>query len=170
MPYRYGGFWRRGLAYLVDKAILFLIHLLFLLVGVFALRAGFDHLDPDKIMDRFLFLYYGTTHLLGMLYFTYFHGTTGQTPGKMLFGLQVIQASGEKMTPGIAFLRWVGYIFSGLIFFLGFLWILFDRKKQGWHDKLAGTLVICRQEEVLPPEEVSQPEEVPQPETGQKMP
>jgi len=145
--YRYGGFWKRTLAFLVDKIILFFICLLFLLVGLSALNTGFNGLEPGKSMGRFSLIYYGMTHLLGMLYFTYFHGTTGQTPGKMLFGLQVIQSSGEKMTPGIAFLRWVGYIFSGLIFYLGFLWIAFDGKKQGWHDKIAGTVVIYRQEE-----------------------
>lgn len=145
-PYRYGGFWIRALAFLVDKLILFFICLIFLLVGLSALHAGFDAVEPGDIMGRFMIIYYAMTHLLGMLYFTYFHGTTGQTPGKMLFGLRVVQTSGEKITPGIAFLRWVGYIFSALIFYLGFLWIIFDGKKQGWHDKIAGTIVIYRQE------------------------
>jgi len=36
----------------------------------------------------------------------------------------------------------VGYLISALIFYLGFIWIAFDRKKQGWHDKIAGTCVI----------------------------
>jgi len=147
MPYRYGGFWKRSFAFLVDKMILLFICLIFLFVGLSAMSAGFNNIEPEMIMERFIIVYYLLTHLLGMLYFTYFHGTTGQTPGKMLFGLQVIQSSGEKMTPGIAFLRWVGYIFSGLIFYLGFLWIAFDGKKQGWHDKIAGTVVIYRQEE-----------------------
>jgi len=151
--YRYGGFWKRTLAFLVDKIILFFICLLFLLVGLSALNTGFNGLEPGKSMGRFSLIYYGMTHLLGMLYFTYFHGTTGQTPGKMLFGLQVIQSSDEQMTPGIAFLRWVGYIFSGLILCLGFLWIIFDKKKQGWHDKIAGTLVIDRHEDLPYPEE-----------------
>jgi hypothetical protein len=46
------------------------------------------------------------------------------------------------MTPGIAFLRCVGYLISGPVLCLGFLWIAFDGKKQGWHDKIAATLVI----------------------------
>ncbi|OPY89633.1 MAG: RDD family protein [Syntrophus sp. PtaU1.Bin208] len=145
--YRYGGFWKRSIAYLVDKVILFFICLLFLVVGLSALNSGFNGLEPGKVIGRFSLIYYVMTHLLGMLYFTYFHGTVGQTPGKMLLGLQVIQSSGEKMTLGLAFLRWVGSIFSGLILYLGFLWIIFDRKKQGWHDKIAETLVICRYEE-----------------------
>ncbi|OPY06364.1 MAG: RDD family protein [Syntrophus sp. PtaB.Bin001] len=151
--YRYGGFWKRGFAFLVDRMILFFIYMIFLFVGKAALNSGFNSVELE-LSQRFL-IYYLTMHLLGMLYFTYFHGTTGQTPGKMLFGLQVIQSSGEQMTPGIAFLRWVGYIYSGLILNLGFFWIIFDRKKQGWHDKIAGTLVICRHE-VPPPAESDQ--------------
>ena len=77
-----------------------------------------------------------------MFYFTYFHGAGGQTPGKMIFGLKVVQSTGEQMTFGIAFLRWVGYIISGTVFYLGFVWIAFDGRKRGWHDKIAGTVVI----------------------------
>jgi uncharacterized RDD family membrane protein YckC len=63
----------------------------------------------------------------------------------MIFGLKVVQTrgeKGEKMTPGIAFLRWVGYLVSSLFLYLGFIWIAFDGKKQGWHDKIAGTIVV----------------------------
>jgi uncharacterized RDD family membrane protein YckC len=77
-----------------------------------------------------------------MVYFTYFHGATGQTPGKMALGLKVIQNTGAPMTFGVAFLRWVGYIISGIILDLGFAWIAFDRKKRGWHDMIAATYVV----------------------------
>jgi len=60
----------------------------------------------------------------------------------MIFGLKVVQSTGEKMTLGVGFLRWVGYIISGMVFYLGFIWIAFDGKKQGWHDKIAGTVVV----------------------------
>ena len=77
-----------------------------------------------------------------MAYFTYFHGTTGQTPGKRLLGLRVVQETGEPIGLGTAFLRWVGYIVSGIPMLMGFLWAGADRRKQGWHDKIAGTVVI----------------------------
>ena len=48
------------------------------------------------------------------------------------------------MTFGLAFLRWVGYILSGIFLYLGFLWIAWDGRKQGWHDKIAGTVVVRR--------------------------
>jgi uncharacterized RDD family membrane protein YckC len=46
------------------------------------------------------------------------------------------------MTFGLAFLRWVGYLISTLAIYLGFLWIAFDRKARGWHDIIAGTVVV----------------------------
>ena len=42
----------------------------------------------------------------------------------------------------MAFLRWIGYMLSSLPLNLGFLWVAFDARKQGFHDKLAGTVVI----------------------------
>jgi len=79
-----------------------------------------------------------------MAYFIYFHGATGRTPGKMLLNLQVVTTDGAPIGFGIAFLRSVGYIVSGLIFGLGYIWAAFDRRKQAWHDKIAGTVVIIR--------------------------
>jgi uncharacterized RDD family membrane protein YckC len=147
---RYGGFWRRLFAFLVDKAILYFVSLILFLIGLLAL--GLRHNLMDRIptspadlthgMGIFALLYLTASLLAGMTYFTWFHGITGRTPGKMLLGLRVIQASGDPMTPGIAFLRWVGYLISGPVLCLGFFWIAFDGRKQGWHDKIAATVVI----------------------------
>ena len=145
----FGGFWRRSMAFFIDKAILFFISLLILFVGLLALWIGFPARYRDilpgglaQLSITFLIAYIFMAALLHMLYFTYFHGTNGQTPGKMILGLQVVQSTGEEMTLGIAFLRWVGYFASTVLFYIGFLWIAVDGKKQGWHDKIAGTLVI----------------------------
>ena len=144
-----GGFWRRCVAFLIDKTILFFISLILFFAGILALSLGFQSYDGTfsvetftKQAGTFAISYYIMTVLLNASYFTYFHGTIGQTLGKKFLGLKVIQSTGEPMTLGIAFLRWVGYLISGLIFYLGFIWIAFDRKKQGWHDKIAGTCVI----------------------------
>ena len=145
----YGGFWRRMMAFLIDMIILFSTSLFILFVGILVLSMSFlahyCEFVPERLMAAaisFLFVYLLMAVFIGMLYFTYFHGATGQTPGKMIFGLRVVQATGEKMTFGIGFLRWVGYIISSVIFILGFIWIAFDGKKQGWHDKIAGTAVV----------------------------
>jgi uncharacterized RDD family membrane protein YckC len=145
----YGGFWRRMMAFFIDNIILFIISIFILLVGLLALSLGFlSHCSeflPERLAEvtlTFMFLYFLMTAFISMLYFIYFHGTTGQTVGKMIFGLKVVQSTGEKITLGVGFLRWVGYIISGIVFCLGFIWIVFDRKKQGWHDKIAGTVVV----------------------------
>ncbi|MBX3146262.1 MAG: RDD family protein [Gemmatimonadales bacterium] len=69
----------------------------------------------------------------------------GLSPGKQLLGLQVVnQQSGA--IPGLAtmFVREiVGRFLSGLVFGVGYLWALFDKNAQAWHDKLAGTVVVA---------------------------
>ena len=147
---RLGGFWRRAVAYGIDKIILHVICILLLLSGMLAsglnlpaYHHGHGRGFFDSILDgRFLVFYYAVTIFVNMIYFIWFHGATGQTPGKILLGLRVVQTTGDPMTFGVAFLRWVGYIISAAGFCLGFIWIIFDRKKQGWHDKIAGTVVI----------------------------
>jgi uncharacterized RDD family membrane protein YckC len=145
---RYGGFWRRLVAYAIDKIILYLISLFLLLTGLFALGRGGISLgrivatgDLPRGMGFFAVAYLVAMFITDMIYFTWFHGSVGQTPGKMILGLRVVTAPGAKMTFGVAFLRWVGALISGLFLSLGYLWIAFDGKKQGWHDKIAVTLV-----------------------------
>ncbi len=149
MENNYGGFWLRAVAFLIDIIILKFTSIVLLFIGIVALNSGFQSYEYDlsvntfaNITCKFVAIYYIMTVFLYAVYFTYFHGTTGQTIGKKIFGLKVLQSTGEPMTLGIAFLRWVGYIISGLILYLGYIWIAFDRKKQGWHDKIAGTCVI----------------------------
>jgi len=151
---RYSGFWRRVMAFLIDMVILYFISLVLFFIGFMVLHTGSVSRFPGVSlteMGSFVILYCIVTLLVYMLYFTYFHGIAGQTPGKMILGLLVVQTTGEKMTPGIAFLRWVGYIISSLFLYLGFIWIAFDGKKQGWHDKIAGTVVIqVRRDKKMP--------------------
>lgn len=67
----------------------------------------------------------------------------GMTPGKKLLGMRVVKEDGTSAGFFTMFIReWIGKAISGLIFSLGFLWILFDRDKQGWHDKLMSTYVV----------------------------
>jgi uncharacterized RDD family membrane protein YckC len=148
MTGRYGGFWRRLLAYIVDWIILYFVSLILLVMGIIALGpegslfaaiAGTGGLPRG--LDLFLAFYAATVLFTGMGYYIWFHGAGGQTPGKMLLRLRVIQVNGEAITFGIAFLRWTGSLVSGLVFGLGYIWIAFDPKKQGWHDKIAATLV-----------------------------
>jgi uncharacterized RDD family membrane protein YckC len=65
------------------------------------------------------------------------------TPGKMLLHARIVDAkTGADPRPMQLLIRYVGYFVSTIIFGLGFLWIAFDGRKQGLHDKMAGTVVV----------------------------
>jgi uncharacterized RDD family membrane protein YckC len=83
--------------------------------------------------------------LVTLVYFMYFWSFLGYTPGKFLLGLKIVRRDGSKLTLGRAFLRFIGYWVSAIPLFFGFIWIIFDRRRQGWHDKLADTQVIYTQ-------------------------
>jgi uncharacterized RDD family membrane protein YckC len=150
----FAGFWRRAVAFMIDRIILYFAYLFILFAGIAALSRGFplDRGMPVRtIMDfslEFAISYCLAIGLINMSYFTYFHGATGQTPGKMVMGIKVVKVTEEKMTFGTAFLRWVGHLISGAVLYLGFLWVLIDKRKQSWHDKIAGTFVVRIGEEV----------------------
>lgn len=82
--------------------------------------------------------------VLSLAYFTYFEGSaSGQTIGKKAVGIRVIDfGGGGSIGYGRALIRWVGRIVSSLIIFLGYLWMLWDKEKQTWHDKMANTVVV----------------------------
>ena len=66
------------------------------------------------------------------------------TLGKYLTGIKVIDDSGNPITPVIALKRNLTKFVSIAAFGLGFIWILFDGKNQGWHDKIQRTYVVKR--------------------------
>ncbi|MCX7817409.1 MAG: RDD family protein [Syntrophales bacterium] len=144
----YGGFWRRFFAAIIDQLILNFFYALLLILSLLGGYLGLlsfptDH-DLESLMKSggvFIIAYHISCMLINMCYYVYFHGTTGQTPGKKALGLRVVPISGGDMSFGIAFLRWVGYLISSIFFMLGYIWIAFDKRKQGWHDKIAGTVV-----------------------------
>ncbi|MCB1833540.1 MAG: RDD family protein [Geminicoccaceae bacterium] len=69
--------------------------------------------------------------------------TSQATPGKMVMGLRIVDAETGGM-PGVGqyTLRYFGYLVSGIPFALGYLWMLFDSRRQTWHDKIGRTVVI----------------------------
>jgi uncharacterized RDD family membrane protein YckC len=74
-------------------------------------------------------------------YFVLFWVLVGATPGKRILGLKVMRAGTQRLSWGRAIVRYIGYWISALPIFLGFLWILVDTRRQGWHDKLADSIV-----------------------------
>ncbi len=69
--------------------------------------------------------------------------TRGQSPGKIAIGIKIVKTDGTSVGVGTALLREViGKIVSTILIFLGYIWILFDSKNQGWHDKISDTIVV----------------------------
>ena len=75
-------------------------------------------------------------------YLITFWAYRGATPGKMALGLRVVRQDGEDVDVSVAALRFVGYMVSGIVLGLGFLWVVCDSNNEGWHDKIAKTRVI----------------------------
>lgn len=152
--YKYAGFWRRLVAYTIDGTIIFFTFIVLFTIVSLAFFSGAisgssrawvaDLADPTRFSSIIIFIWIFCISI-NIAYFTYFHGTTGRTPGKMLLGLQVLSVDGTPISFGIAFLRSIGYFVSS-IFYLGFIWAAFDKRKQGWHDKIADTVVIIREQ------------------------
>jgi uncharacterized RDD family membrane protein YckC len=156
--YKFAGFWRRLVAFMIDSTIVTIIFVVLLVIAGLAFffgamsadnNAWINNLANLKAFSSILLLTMVFYIAINTAYFTYFHGTTGRTPGKMLLGLQVLSADGTPISFGIAFLRAVGYLVSSLLgtIPIGFIWAAFDKKKQAWHDKIAGTVVIIREQQ-----------------------
>ena len=156
--YKFAGFWRRLVAFMIDSTIVTIIFVVLCVITALAFffgamsadnNAWINNLANLKAFSSILLLTMVFYIAINTAYFTYFHGTTGRTPGKMLLGLQVLSADGTPISFGIAFLRAVGYLVSSLLgtIPIGFIWAAFDKKKQAWHDKIAGTVVIIREQQ-----------------------
>ena len=81
---------------------------------------------------------------VGLVYFGYLEGSgSGQTVGKRMLGIRVIDFStGGPIGFGRGLLRYVGRIASTIVCLLGYFWMLWDKEKQTWHDKIATTVVV----------------------------
>jgi uncharacterized RDD family membrane protein YckC len=164
----YAGFWIRFVAYLIDSIPSLIIAGLLIAP---AIGAGVDAMrevplpPPGAAPDSPEYLewqraisermneafepmttsFFSVAQLFPIVYFIGFWTVLGQTPGMMLFGMHLVRdADGSPPGFGRSILRYVGYFVSSLLLFIGFIWVAFDRKKQGWHDKLAGTVVVRR--------------------------
>jgi uncharacterized RDD family membrane protein YckC len=75
-------------------------------------------------------------------YFIGFWATSGRTPGYQAAGLQLVRADGSRPGLSTAVMRYIGTILSWSFFCLGYFWMLWDSRRQTWHDKIAGTQVV----------------------------
>jgi uncharacterized RDD family membrane protein YckC len=141
---QYAGFVTRLVAYIIDQLIIAGVISLVTVVAGFVMQSL--HINEligaqriAQVIMAILALLLIVSFLI--LYNIGFWMLAGQTPGKRLMGLRIVRTDGERITLGPAILRWLGYWLSAILF-LGYLWVLVDDRRQAFHDKLAGTLVV----------------------------
>ncbi|GEM_PF-1351265 len=132
----YIGFWPRLAATIIDSVILLVITIP-LLIAIY----GWGYIDDERfIVGTYDFLLSWVFPLVATIAFWFYKQAT---PGKMVLKLIIVDAkTGGKPSLQQYILRYLGYFISFLALGIGYLWIIWDPKKQGWHDKLAGTVVI----------------------------
>ncbi len=134
----YAGFWRRFLAVVVDSILLACITWP-LLIQIY----GWEYFESEEmIMGPADFLIAWVFPAVAVILFWI---KKGATPGKMLARVRVVDSrSGQHITLAQAITRYLGYFVSGFVLLLGFIWVAFHPRKQGWHDLFAKTVVIVR--------------------------
>ena len=151
MRVRVAGFWRRFAAGAVDLMVLTSVFTILTTLVALVLRhplPRLGQLGPDYVVDVAVnggvlaAAGLALLAILGFLYFFLFTALRGQTFGKHLMHLRVIDAYGERPSPWRVFIRTLAYLPSLALLALGFLWIGFDREKRGLHDWIADTYVV----------------------------
>jgi uncharacterized RDD family membrane protein YckC len=111
--------------------------------AVFWERMGAGFLDIILVSILGSVVHHGPLgFLIALAYFTGMWGWKGTTIGGIVLGLKVVRMDGQPVTFAVALVRALAAAFSIVVLFLGFLWIAWDSEKQGWHDKIAGTVVL----------------------------
>ncbi len=129
-PVVYAGFWWRVIAAFVDSLLIS-----FLLYPMIALILN-DPLGQSTASMLVQFLFPAVAIIAFWL-------AKSSTPGKMILGISIIDAdTGGKPSTQQFIIRYLGYYVSTIPLMLGIFWVAFDQRKQGWHDKLAKTVVI----------------------------
>lgn len=131
----YAGFWIRFLASVLDSILLLMV-VVPLLLMLYGPEVLFMSESPGLAYDL---INYALPVIAVMIFWQY----RAATPGKIMMDIYIVDADTLRQpTFGRLLLRYFGYYLSMLPLFLGFFWIGWDKRKQGFHDKIANTLVI----------------------------
>jgi uncharacterized RDD family membrane protein YckC len=130
----YAGFWQRAAAQVIDWLIVVVIAVPIMVLGFGMRQVSLDPAEHSWDLLGFLAV---AVAVIG------FWRYCGATPGKIALGVKIVDAAtGGPPTLGRLVLRFFAYFVSAFPLYLGFLWAVVDRRKQGWHDKIARTIVI----------------------------
>ena len=132
----YAGFWIRTGAAILDTILVMLI-----IVPILSLIYGGDYwLNQTQAEGIWHQLF---NYIFPAVAITVFWIYKSATPGKMLTGITIIDVkTGQAPSIAQCIIRYIGYYVSMIPLLLGIFWVGIDRRKQGWHDKLAGTAVV----------------------------
>ena len=132
----YTGFWLRVWAAVIDTALISVL-ILPLLTAIY----GAAYWDSSEIVHGPVdFLISWVAPAVAVVLFWI---ARQATPGKMAISARIVDAkTGGQATTRQLVIRYLGYYVSLIPFGLGILWVAFDPRKQGWHDKIAGTVVV----------------------------
>lgn len=134
----YGGFWARTGAMIIDSLILLVIT-----VPILLWAYGTEYFVSEQAVFLSGWVDFLISYVFPIVATVLFWKYRAATPGKMMLGLKIVREEDlGPLSTGQAIGRYFAYILSTLGLLLGFVWVAFDKKKQGWHDKLAGTVVI----------------------------
>ncbi len=127
---------KRGFAFFLDE---FIISSLFYIIFANRLSSA----ESMEILIALINMLFLQVILLKIIYHTFFVWMYGATPGKMLLKIKIVSIEDfEKPNMINSFIRSTVRIVSEMIFYLGFLWAIFDSVNQTWHDKAAKTVVV----------------------------
>ncbi len=134
----YVGFWLRVGASIIDTIAILLV-VTPLMIAIYG-KGYFQGMQGSVLAGPADFLISWVMPAVAVIAFWLYKQAT---PGKMVILARVVDAAtGHPLTTGQAIGRYLGYFVSTMPLGLGLIWVAFDRKKQGWHDKMAGTVVV----------------------------
>ena len=128
------------LAFFSERVLAFGIDLALAIVGYFlTLKVVFPRYSVSLNPHGYAWIWLWAAIFIA--YQAYANAEGRSSWGKALVGIHVADMEGQPLTLGRSALRSVGYLLSG-VFYLGFVWPLFNRRLQGWHDLIAKTVVV----------------------------
>ena len=132
----YAGFWIRLGAALIDLVVIAI---------VFSVPLTLIYGEEYWIGDQFFYGFWDLmlVYILPFVATIWFWLRYFGTPGKMALRLKIVDAdTGGKLSLAQAIGRYFAYFVSAIPLLLGYIWVGIDKRKQGIHDKLAGTVVV----------------------------
>jgi uncharacterized RDD family membrane protein YckC len=140
----YAGLFTRAVAFVIDALIIaialaiipWLGQILLNSIGIGAFTTGWMD-SVQRLLASGIF-----AAIFTYAYYAFFWFFAGMTIGNAVLGIRIVRTNGKRIGPFRTLIRLIGYAIALIPFGLGFFWILIDNRRQGWHDKLAGTFAV----------------------------